>query len=85
MNKKEKFIKLVELESQMKAKGNPRYRKNVVKNTYLAMIISKDEINDIENLYEGVIEFVDLLSGEVESLEWLSDDTESEIKKKRGI
>ena len=84
MDKKEKFVKLVELESQMKAKGNPRYRKNVVKNVYLAMELDNKDIPE-EDMYNKVIEFVELLSGQIKDVEWLSDKGVELVKNRRGI
>ena len=74
MTKKEKFIKLVELECAMKAKADKRYRGYVLNNTYTAMNVREEcipEETGNEELLIAVKDFVAYEMGDKEKPEWL--------------
>lgn len=73
MNKKEKFIKLVELESRMNA-INRNYREYVTKNTHSAMFVDEECIPDEKGnneLYNAVREFVGWKMRDKDRPDWL--------------
>lgn len=74
MNKKEKFVKLVELECMMRAKADINYRGYVLNNTYTAMFVKEEcipEETGNEELLKAVRDYVSYEMGEVEKPEWL--------------
>ena len=67
MNKKEMFIKLVELESKMRAKANKYERGYVTANVYCAMTIDEEELPDDtgnEEILKAAKEYVKWNNGE---------------------
>lgn len=74
MTKKEKFVKLVELESKMKAQESPYFRSKVTANVYCAMELEESLIPDDkdESLLYAVKEYVKYqMDEDEEKPDWL--------------
>lgn len=70
MDKKDRFIKLVELESLMKAKEDIYNRAYLTKNVHAAMEVSEKDIPD--DILKAAKEFVKYQIGGNNKPEWLS-------------
>jgi hypothetical protein len=74
MNKKEKFVKLVELECMMKAKADIKYRGYVLNNVFTAMFVKEESIPEEtgkEELLKAVKDYVSYEMGDGVKPRWL--------------
>ena len=72
MNKKDKFVKLVELESRMRA-VNRNFRRYVAEVVSSAMFVDEDKIpaGNSNELYNSVVKFIDWKMNEGRKPDWM--------------